>query len=108
MTIPLPTALVPDRTYRWQVSLICDPSRPSKNQVTHAFITYSPVLKTIAPASEERWYDTLNAALPNPKQYQELLTDLKAIETNALNAETKGSDRFELLEQHIKSLNNLP
>ena len=105
MTVPLPTALVPDRTYRWQISLICDPSRPSKNQVTHAFITYS---STIAPTSEERWYDALNASLPNPKQYQELLTDLKTIETNALTSETKGSDRFELLEQHIKSLNNLP
>ena len=105
MTVLLPATLVPDRTYRWQVSLICDPSRPSKNQVTHAFITHS---STIAPVSEERWYDALNAALSNPKQYQELLTDLKIIETNALTAESKGSDRFELLEQHIKSLNNLP
>ena len=105
MTVPLPATLVPDRTYRWQISLICDPSRPSKNQVTHAFITHNP---TIAPASEERWYDALNAALPNPKQYQELLTDLKTIETDALTTEPKESDRFELLEQHVKSLNNLP
>ena len=103
MTVSLPTALVPDRTYRWQVSLICDPSRPSKNQVTHAFIIHSATI-----ASEERWYDALNTSLPNPKQYQELLTDLKTIETNALTTETKGSDRFELLEQHLKSLNNLP
>ena len=105
MTVPLPIALVPDQTYRWQVSLICDPSRPSKNQVTHAFITHS---STIVPASEERWYDALNAVLPNSKQYQELLTDLKTFEMNALAAEPKGTDRFELLEQHLKSLNNLP
>lgn len=108
MTVPLPTSLIPDRTYRWQVSLICDPSRPSKNQVTQALITYSPVPKTIVAIPEERWYDALSAALPNRKQYQELLIDLKSIEANALAAEPKDSDRFELLEQHLKNLNGLP
>ena len=86
MTQTLPK-LNPNQIYRWQVVLICNPKRPSLNQVIEAPITYLPVKLTtqIDQLTEaELWYDALTIAKTDRKQYQTLLTDLIETETLAL------------------------
>lgn len=120
--------LKPNQSYRWQLVLICNPKRPSLNQVTQAFILYTP-LKTplstppklpaqVQQLSEaELWYDALDLARTDRKLYSELLTDLKTIETEFLNESLKATtpsnadpqdpEPMETLKQHIANLTHL-
>lgn len=119
MSHPLPK-LQPDRPYRWQLVLACNPSRPSQNQVTDAFILYTP-LSLSRPATREAqvvqlseaalWYDALTIAQPDVKLYQSLITDLMTIETEAIEAQTQDNKnnnaKTELLKQHLRNLKSL-
>lgn len=68
--------LVPGREYRWSVTLICNPARPSANPLIQSWIKRSPttpaLTQQIAVATSERehaliyaqaglWYDALEA-----------------------------------------------
>jgi hypothetical protein len=112
MTQTLPIALAPNKIYRWQVVLICNPKRPSQNQVVEIPITYLPLKLTpaltptaqIAQLSEaELWYDALDIAKTDRKLYQALLTDLVETETSATTESRPDRD----LQLHLANLKRL-
>jgi hypothetical protein len=68
--------LVPDREYRWSVTLVCNPARPSADAFIHTWIKRVPVTpeltQQLAATTSEReraltyaqaglWYDALEA-----------------------------------------------
>ncbi len=117
MTQTLPS-LTPNQIYRWQVVLICNPKRPSQNQVIEAPITYRPLQIPIAPQLDsltqaELWYDALSVAKTDRKLYQSLLTDLVEVETLAqspgtgIATETPQTNLNRDLQQHLTNLKRL-
>jgi Domain of Unknown Function (DUF928) len=106
ITVMAPGGTLPELTigkrYRWQVELVCNPSRPSSNLFAEAVIDVVPMqagLKTQLAQARDRlgqaklyaqanlWYDVLKAAFTPPSsatQLQALRQSL--LDTVAINA----------------------
>ncbi len=92
------------RRYIWQVAIICNPNRPSRDLVANAEID---VVEIDASSGSSLWYDRLTAALEssgNGKLSSEasaLLADLAEIE-NAINTnpENSAGDRLRKIVEY--------
>lgn len=117
--------LSPDRTYRWQAVLVCNPNRPTESLVAEADIQVveTPAeldasLTTAADAAERStvyataglWYDAMGEALNTPSIDFPiaLLEDLVAIETEPADStgeatpELSYSDRLQAVIDHLR------
>ncbi|MBE9031212.1 DUF928 domain-containing protein [filamentous cyanobacterium LEGE 11480] len=118
LTLPNDAQLSPNKNYFWQVVLKCNPSKPSRDQVISAHITYRPDIKTDIKSSKpadmveqltqaELWYDALKVAHNRPTLYKQLLEDLQQLETDALKSEDWTKNQTLRLTTHQQNLSQL-
>jgi hypothetical protein len=84
--LPKTVNLTPNTTYIWQVTLFCNPNRPSQDQTTEVPMQLVPGAQADA---DSRWYDLLQEANGNANTVKGLIQDLLEAETSPPSDEAK-------------------
>jgi hypothetical protein len=103
-TLPETIKLSPEKVYIWQVTLFCNPKRPSQDQVVEAPIQFVQPSGTAPNTANSPWYDLLQEANGNVTNISGLIQDLLEVEVATQTNSPQVKEHHDRLQQVLTTL----